>query len=70
MDAVANKEAIETAKLSNDIVVVSVHAGNEYQHFPSPWIQGIYRKYISYGATVVIGGHPHIPQVWNGTVMD
>jgi hypothetical protein len=25
-------------------------------------IQEIYRRYVTYGATVVVGGHPHIPQ--------
>lgn len=62
MDDVLNKEAIQSARSASDIVVVSVHAGNEYQHFPSPWLQDTYRNYISWGATVVIGGHPHIPQ--------
>jgi poly-gamma-glutamate capsule biosynthesis protein CapA/YwtB (metallophosphatase superfamily) len=62
MDSAANKEAIQEARKSSDVVVLSVHAGNEYQHFPSPWIQEIYRAYITYGASVVVGSHPHIPQ--------
>lgn len=62
LDLPNNKAAIEKARDSSDIVIVSVHAGNEYLHFPSPWIQKNYRQFISYGATVVIGHHPHIPQ--------
>lgn len=62
LELVDNKAAIEKAKEASDIVVVSVHAGNEYQHFPSPWIQSVYRQFISFGADVVIGHHPHIPQ--------
>ncbi len=62
LDFIDNKEAIEKARDTSDIVVVSVHAGNEYQHFPSPWIQKLYRQFIAYGATVVIGNHTHIPQ--------
>lgn len=62
IDTILNKQTIQEAKHSNDIVVVFVHAGGEYQHFPSPWIQELYRNYITYGATAVVASHPHIPQ--------
>lgn len=57
-----NHEAIKYARQDADFIIVSVHAGKEFQHFPSPWIQDLYRSYISFGADVVIGHHPHIPQ--------
>ena len=62
IDLLSNQAAIEKAKAENDILIVSVHAGNEFQHFPSPWIQSIFRKYVDFGADVVVGHHPHIPQ--------
>ncbi len=62
IDLSLNKEAIELARQDSDFIIVSVHAGKEYQNFPSPWIQELYRHYISFGADVVIGHHPHIPQ--------
>lgn len=62
IDLRLNKEAIMQARQESDFIIVSVHAGKEFQHFPSLWIQDLYRKYISFGADVVIGHHPHIPQ--------
>lgn len=62
IDLSLNKEAIKNAGQDADFIIVSVHAGKEFQHFPSPWIQDIYRRYISFGADIVIGHHPHIPQ--------
>ena len=62
LDPIKNKLAIEIEKKENDIVIVSVHAGKEFQHFPSPRIQALYRSFVDYGADLVIGHHPHIPQ--------
>jgi len=62
LDPIANKSAIEKAKEKSDIVILTIHAGNEYMHFPSPWIQNLYRSFIQYGADLVVGHHPHIPQ--------
>jgi poly-gamma-glutamate synthesis protein (capsule biosynthesis protein) len=62
IDLMANSSSIRQARASSDLVIVSVHAGNEYQHFPSPWIQRLYRSYIELGADAVIAHHPHIPQ--------
>ena len=53
---------IRGAALDNDLVIVTAHAGNEYQPYPSPFLQDVYRRYIEAGAGVVIGHHPHIPQ--------
>ncbi len=61
-DVLKNKDDIKNAKKNSDLLVVSVHAGKEFQHFPSPHIQDLYREYISFGADLVIGHHPHIPQ--------
>lgn len=62
IESLCNKEDIVEAKKNSDFLVVSVHAGKEFQHFPSPWIQGLYRGFIDHGVDLVIGHHPHIPQ--------
>ena len=62
IDMSSNIEAIKYVRKNSDFIIVSVHAGKEFQHFPSPWIQDLYRTYVSSGADVVIGHHPHIPQ--------
>ena len=43
-----------------DLVVVSVHAGKEYQHVPHPKIRELYQGWIDAGADLVIGHHPHV----------
>ncbi|MBN1352808.1 CapA family protein [candidate division KSB1 bacterium] len=53
---------IARAREDCEIVIVSVHAGNEYQPFPSPYIQRLYRHFVDAGADLVLGHHPHIPQ--------
>jgi hypothetical protein len=55
-------QSILDMKLSCDFVVISIHAGAEDFPWPLPFWQEIYRSYISTGANMVIGHHPHIPQ--------
>lgn len=62
LDPFENNALISQVASGSDIVIVSVHAGNEYQFFPSPWIQNTYRRFIDAGATLVLGHHPHVPQ--------
>ena len=62
LDPVPNTQQIEAAKAAHDVVIVSVHSGNEYVPFPSPRTQQTYREFIDAGADVVIGHHPHMPQ--------
>ncbi|MBI4450097.1 CapA family protein [Candidatus Uhrbacteria bacterium] len=62
LDAVENDDAIRRAAASHEVVIVSVHGGNEYEPFPSPSTQRRYRAFVDAGARLVIGHHPHIPQ--------
>lgn len=55
-------QAIRQLRTTVDIVILSVHAGNEILPWPSPFIQDLYRSYIDAGANVVHGHHPHVPQ--------
>lgn len=51
---------ISEADKQADLVVVSVHAGKEYQHVPKENLAKIYRGWIDAGADLVIGHHPHV----------
>tara|TARA_Y100000591_G_C21790443_1_gene676262 strand:- start:431 stop:1465 length:1035 start_codon:yes stop_codon:yes gene_type:complete len=54
----------DIVKLSKKVkcTIVSAHAGTEFYKFPSPNIKKYYQKYIDWGADIVIGNHPHVPQ--------
>lgn len=45
-----------------DLVIVSLHWGNEYVLFPSPSQIKMGRKLIDCGVDVIIGSHPHVLQ--------
>jgi poly-gamma-glutamate synthesis protein (capsule biosynthesis protein) len=53
---------IALAKRGADVVVVSFHAGEEYQTEPNAWQERVYRSAIDAGANLVIGHHPHVVQ--------
>jgi gamma-polyglutamate biosynthesis protein CapA len=45
-----------------DVVIVSMHAGNEYQPSPNTLQQRFARAAIDAGASMVVGHHPHVVQ--------
>lgn len=45
-----------------DVVVVSMHAGVEYEHRPNAQQQKFAHAAIDAGASVVVGHHPHVTQ--------
>jgi len=45
-----------------DVVIVSMHAGSEYQPNPNPLQQRFARAAIDAGASLVVGHHPHVVQ--------
>jgi poly-gamma-glutamate synthesis protein (capsule biosynthesis protein) len=55
-------EDIAVARGMADIVVVSFHAGEEYQTAPNDWQTRVYRAAVDAGADLVIGHHPHVVQ--------
>jgi len=55
-------QALRTARAQADLVVVSVHWGNEYEHLPRPRQRQLAREMIGEGADLVIGHHPHVLQ--------
>lgn len=56
------KKDIERAKKEADVVVVSLHFGEEYQLQPTPDQRFFARVSIDSGADLVIGHHPHVIQ--------
>ena len=62
LDPVINTSQIRMARKENDIVIVLIHGGNEYNPVPSPRIVKTYRAFVDAGASVIIGTHPHVPQ--------
>lgn len=53
---------IETLKSTADAIVVSMHAGNEYQNRPNQQQISFAHTAIDHGASIVIGHHPHVVQ--------
>lgn len=54
------REGIEKAKAENDIVIVSLHFGEEYKTEPNNYQKTFAHKAIDYGASLVVGHHPHV----------
>ena len=61
-DLIRNAQTIREAKHKADIVIVSVHGGSEFSHYPSPNIVRNYRFFVDCGASAVVAHHPHYIQ--------
>lgn len=56
------KKDVERYKGKVDVIMVAMHWGNEYQHYPSN-LQKETAKYLSsLGVNIIIGTHPHVVQ--------
>ena len=42
--------------------IVIAHGGEEFAALPSPYTRDRYLKYIDFGADIVVGHHPHVPE--------
>ncbi len=56
------KEDVELAKQLADVVVASVHFGNEYEELPNESQKIIAQELAKLGVDIVIGHHPHVLQ--------
>jgi poly-gamma-glutamate synthesis protein (capsule biosynthesis protein) len=54
--------SIETEANKENLVIVSVHWGDELMDRPSIWQKQAAQEFISAGASLVIGHHPHVVQ--------
>jgi poly-gamma-glutamate synthesis protein (capsule biosynthesis protein) len=55
-------EDIKKAKTEADIVIVSVHWGEEYQSSANDYQKQVGRALVTAGASLVVGHHPHVIQ--------
>jgi poly-gamma-glutamate synthesis protein (capsule biosynthesis protein) len=55
-------ESIRTEAGKENLVIVSVHWGDELIDRPSMWQRLIARKFINAGASLILGHHPHVVQ--------
>jgi len=56
------KQEIKTAKEKTDILIVSLHAGEEYQKTPTQFQIDFFKIAYEAGADLVVGHHPHVIQ--------
>ncbi|HHW12086.1 MAG TPA: hypothetical protein GXX33_03690, partial [Firmicutes bacterium] len=56
------QEDIARLKTQADLVVVSIHWGQEHQHYPTAKQQHLGRTALAAGADLVVGHHPHVLQ--------
>jgi poly-gamma-glutamate capsule biosynthesis protein CapA/YwtB (metallophosphatase superfamily) len=59
LDIISNINQIKKAKVNSDYVIVIIHGGHEYYHYPSPRMKKQYRFYAENGADAIIGHHTH-----------
>ncbi len=62
LDMKKMKTGIEEAKRNADIIIVSMHTGNEYTHQANTTQKKFAHAAIDFGADLVIGHHPHVVQ--------
>jgi poly-gamma-glutamate synthesis protein (capsule biosynthesis protein) len=55
-------QAVREARGKADLVVVSVHWGNEYQHLPTKRQRDLAQALVAAGCDVILGHHPHVLQ--------
>jgi poly-gamma-glutamate synthesis protein (capsule biosynthesis protein) len=53
---------VKAARAQCDLLVISVHWGIEYATAPRPEDVDLAHKMLEAGATVIVGGHPHVLQ--------
>jgi len=69
IDTASALNAIQSARSSGAVVVVSVHWGLEYQEGATDRQKGLARQFADAGAALVVGTHPHVlqPAGWIST---
>jgi len=56
------KKQIEYSNKNADWTIVNFHNGAEFNFYPIKYVQGKLKRLIDFGANVIIGHHPHVPQ--------
>lgn len=60
------KSEIKRAKDNADVVIMSIHWGNEYQRIPTSQQKELAQLLVNEGADIIFGHHPHVlqPMEW------
>lgn len=60
------KSEIERAKQEADVVIMSIHWGNEYQRIPTSQQKELAQFLVNEGVDIIFGHHPHVlqPMEW------
>src|SRR5699024_6850639 len=61
IDLIDNYVQIKKAQEDADIVIVTIHGGNEYFPYPRPGLRKLCRHFIDLGVAAVVCHHPHVP---------
>lgn len=61
IDLIDNYKQIQNAKELSDIVIVTIHGGNEYFPYPRPKLRKLCKHFVDLGVDAVICHHPHVP---------
>ena len=56
------KKRIEEVKAKNRWCIVVSHVGQEFSQLPMPHVRERYKRYLKYGADIVVGHHSHVVQ--------
>lgn len=56
------RKSIESIRDKVDWVVVVYHGGEEFLNAPMPYTRKLLKKYLNWGADVVVAHHPHVVQ--------
>lgn len=69
IDLIDNYQQIKKARRIADIVILTLHGGNEYFPYPRPGHRKMMHHFIDLGVDAVICHHPHVPgsyEIYNG----
>lgn len=56
------RKQIREIKAKNRWCIVVSHVGQEFSQIPMPYLRRRYKRYLKYGADIVVGHHPHVVQ--------
>jgi len=56
------KKIIKGIKEKNKWCIIIAHGGDEFSNLPMPYMRKLYKKFLKFGADIVVGHHPHVVQ--------
>lgn len=56
------KRIIKEIKAKNKWCIIIAHGGDEFSNLPMPYMRKLYKKFLAFGADIVVGHHPHVVQ--------